>query len=152
MNIKKIILLTLLLATNISFGKVSTYNYIKKFSEFFTPLPIEYSEQSKKEAGYDEIMNILLGKKRNGNGLLKSEDALLIMTWDGDYTIFKYSGPDDFTVFPVSRKMLIDTFNNLKMITVEINTINSIFLYKNSFVTTVGFFLVFAERLSKAPK
>ncbi len=114
MNIKKIILFTLVLATNISFGKFSGYDYIKKFSENFNPLPLTYSEQSKEKAGYDEIMNILLGKKRDGRGLLKSEDALLIMTWDGDYTIFKYSGPDNITVFPVSREMLINRFNDIE--------------------------------------
>jgi len=114
MHIKKIILFTLVITTTVSFGKLSGYDYIKKFSENFKPLPLSYSDQSKEEAGYAEIMNILLGKKRDGRGLLKSKDALLIMTGDGDYTIFKYSSPDNITVFPVSRKMSVNTFNDIE--------------------------------------
>ncbi len=114
MNIKIIILFILIIGTNISLGKLSGYDYIKKLSESFKPLPLMYSEQIKEKAGYDEVMNILLGKKRNGKGLLKSQDALLIMTADGDYTIFKYSGPDNITVLPIPRKMLINKFQDIE--------------------------------------
>jgi len=114
MNMKKIILFALFISANISLGKLTAYDYIKKFSENFKPLPITYSEQAKEKAGYEDIMNILLGKKRDGKGLLRIEDALLIMTWDGDYTVFKYSGPDNITAIPVSREMLLGKISEIE--------------------------------------
>ena len=111
---KKNILLTLFIATNFSFGKLSNYEYIKKFSENFNPLPLAYSKQANVKAGYDELMNVLLGKKRDGTGLLETEDALVIMTADGDYAVFKYSDPNNITIRPVSHKMLLDNFQNIE--------------------------------------
>ena len=111
---KKIFLFIIFITANISLGELNVYDYIKKISQSFKPLPITYSYQAKEDIGYEDIMNILLGKKRNGNGLLKSEDALLIMTWDGDYVFFRYISPNNIFAIPVPRKIMVEKLSEIE--------------------------------------
>jgi len=114
MNLSKRIIILLLL-TLIAFSSSNCraaekqpklYDYIQKVSEYIKPLPLLYAQKSDMRNEYDNMMNILFS-------LMSYGDALVIMTPDGDYSVFIYKKRNEFILKATQHEKLNTEFENL---------------------------------------
>ncbi len=82
------------------------YDYIQKVSKHIKPLPLLYAQKTDRRNEYDSMMNILFS-------LMNKGDALVIMTPDGDYVTFVYSGKNKIVLYATPYKKLTSDFKNL---------------------------------------
>ena len=82
------------------------YDYIQKVSEWIKPLPLLYAQKSDRRSEYDNMMKILFSLMRFG-------DTLIIMTPDGDYTVFAYKKKNEIILHAMPYENLEKEFKNL---------------------------------------